>query len=134
MEQLHIVLIKIINWLHSSRLHESHIFDPLLTNLLIIKILQTPSRENYERVLELNKQKEWRETNRVIKGHIDKCLKIGTNKSKQTKRLFDIFMSLILLLTSPLNIWLVENKINSFYFKTISIFLKNKLLILIGNV
>lgn len=73
-------MIFVANWLNGSRINETHSLDSLLTNLLIVEILQAPDREIYNHSIELNKQKEWRERNRIIKGYIDKCLRIGTNK------------------------------------------------------
>lgn len=43
---------------------------------------------------------------------LDVNLKIGTQKSRQLKRIFDVLSTLMLILTLPINIWFVDNKIN----------------------
>lgn len=56
---------------------------------------------------------------------VDVNLAIEQTRSKQSKRLFDIFTSLILLVSSPINIWFVKNKVG-FISNIFKVFFGNK--------
>lgn len=56
---------------------------------------------------------------------VDVNLAIEQTRSKQSKRLFDIFTSLVFLVSLPINIWFVKNKLG-FISNTFKVFFGNK--------
>lgn len=72
------ILIALADWFNGSKINETYALDSLFTNLLIIRMLEQPSRQVYDESIELQKQQQWRERNRKIKGLINQCLETGT--------------------------------------------------------